>query len=153
MTTIHFTTAIKAPIKTVFDLNRNIDIHKQSIAKSNETAIAGKTSGLINLNETVTWRGKHFGIYLTHQSLISAMQIPTYFVDEMVEGRFKSFKHQHFFIEEKGCTIMKDIIEYETPFGIFGKIFDYFFLKKHLISFISERNTFLKNCAEKISIT
>ena len=149
MTTIHLTTKIKAPIQTVFDLNRNIDIHKLSISKSNEKAIDGITSGLINLNETVTWKGKHFGVYQTHKSLISAMEAPNYFVDEMVEGRFKSFAHQHTFTEENGVIIMQDEIQYETPFGIFGKLFDKFILKDYLTTLIKERNEFVKNLAEK----
>lgn len=149
MTTIHLTTKIYAPIKTVFDINRNIDIHKLSASKSKEIAISGVTSGLINLNETVTWRGKHFGIYLTHKSLISAMEIPNYFVDEMLEGNFKSFKHRHTFTEENGITIMKDLIEYETPFGIFGKIFDKILLENHLTNFIKERNNYLKKLSEE----
>jgi ligand-binding SRPBCC domain-containing protein len=148
MTTITLTTKIKAPINKVFDFNRNIDIHKSSTSKSNETAIHGVTSGLINLNETVTWRGKHFGIYLTHESIISAMEIPTYFVDEMVKGRFKSFKHQHTFKEENGFTIMEDQIQYETPFGIFGSIFDKLILRNYFTNFIIERNHFIKNLAE-----
>lgn len=75
MTTIHLSTKIKASKQVIFDLSRNIDIHKLSTAKSNETAIDGVTSGLINVNETVTWRGKHFGFYLTHKSIISAMNL------------------------------------------------------------------------------
>ncbi|MBB1192265.1 cell division protein [Flavobacterium sp. SOK18b] len=149
MTTIQLTTRINAPIELIFDLSRNIDVHQQSTAKSNETAIDGVTSGLINLNETVTWRGKHFGVYLKHKSLISAMEIPTYFVDEMLEGKFKSFKHQHTFIQKKGFVIMEDKIQYETPYGIFGKLFDLLLLKNHLSSFISERNSFIKTLAEK----
>ncbi|MCF6142181.1 SRPBCC family protein [Flavobacterium sp. K77] len=148
MTTIQLTTRINAPIEIIFDLSRNIDIHQQSTSKSHETAIDGVTSGLINLNETVTWRGKHFGVYLKHKSLISAMEIPTYFVDEMLEGKFKSFKHQHTFIQKKGFVIMEDKIQYETPYGIFGKFFDHFLLKKHLTKFISERNSFIKSVAE-----
>ena len=148
MTTIKLTTEINAPIQIVFDLNRNIDIHKQSTSKSNETAIAGVTSGLINKNETVTWRGKHFGFYLTHKSIISEMKIPHYFVDEMIEGRFKKFKHQHFFKQENEKTIMFDVIEYETPFGIAGRFFDYILLKKHLTNFIQQRNKFIKILAE-----
>jgi ligand-binding SRPBCC domain-containing protein len=148
MTTINLTTKINAPINKVFDLNRNIDIHKLSTSKSNETAIDGVTSGLINWNETVTWRGKHFGIYLTHKSIISAMQFPNYFVDEMTKGRFKTFKHQHTFKKENGTTIMEDNIQYETPFGIFGSIFDKFILKNYLTNFITERNHFIKNLAE-----
>jgi ligand-binding SRPBCC domain-containing protein len=97
MTTINITTKVKAPIQKVFDINRNIDIHQQSASKTNEVAIAGVTSGLINLNETVTWRGKHFGFYLTHKSRMTAMNFYDYFVDEMEEGKFKYFKHEHFF--------------------------------------------------------
>ena len=149
MTTINLITKINAPIQTVFDLNRNIDIHKLSISKSKETAIDGITTGLINLNETVTWRGKHFGIYQTHKSLISEMEIPFSFVDEMVEGRFKNFKHYHTFTEENGIVIMKDEIQYKTPFGMLGKLFDKLILKNYLIILIKERNDFVKNLAEK----
>lgn len=148
MTTIKLITKINAPINNVFDLNRNIDIHKLSTSKSKETAIAGVTSGLINGNETVTWRGKHFGLYLTHKSLISAMEFPNYFVDEMIEGRFKNFKHEHTFVAKEGKTVMIDTIEYQTPFGIFGKLFDKWILKNYLTDFITERNQFIKNLAE-----
>ena len=148
MTTINLTTKIKASKKTVFDDSRNIDVHQQSASKSNEKAIAGITSGLINLNETVTWRGKHFGFYLTHKSRITAMDLYDYFVDEMEEGKFKTFKHEHFFEEENGVTIMKDKLQYETPFGILGKLFDVLFLKKHLTKFLLERNKTLKEVSE-----
>ena len=76
------------------------------------------------------------------------MEFPNYFVDEMIEGRFKSFKHQHTFIEENGIIIMKDKIEYETPFGIFGKLFDKLILKNYLTAFIQKRNEFIKILAE-----
>lgn len=149
MTTINLTTKIKAPKQIVFDASRNIDIHQQSASKTSEVAIAGITSGLINLNETVTWRGKHFGVYLTHKSRITAMTFYDYFVDEMEKGKFKSFRHEHFFEEQNGVTIMKDKMQYEAPFGFFGKVFDSLFLKKHLIRFLLERNKILKEVAEK----
>ncbi|GGF07318.1 SRPBCC family protein [Flavobacterium limi] len=148
MTTIHLITKINAPIKTVFDVSRDIDIHQQSAAPSKEKAIAGVTYGLISLNETVTWRGKHFGFYLTHKSRITAMDLYNYFVDEMEEGKFKNFRHQHFFEEINGVTIMTDQLQYETPFGIIGKLFDALFLKNHLIYFLMERNKILKKIAE-----
>ncbi|WP_310554866.1 SRPBCC family protein [Flavobacterium sp.] len=148
MTAIHLTTIINAPKQIVFDLSRNIDVHQDSASNTNETAIAGVTSGLINLNETVTWRGKHFGFYLTHKSRMTAMNFYDYFVDEMEEGKFKSFKHEHFFEEKNNKTIMTDNLEYETPFGIIGKLFNALFLKKHLTHFIMERNKVLKNLAE-----
>jgi ligand-binding SRPBCC domain-containing protein len=149
MTTIELITNIKAPIQNVFDVSRNIDIHQQSASKTNEIVIDGVTSGLINYNETVTWRGKHFGVYLTHKSRITAMTFCDYFVDEMEEGKFKSFKHEHFFEEKHGTTTMTDKLRYETPYGIFGKLFDYLFLKKHLTDFLLHRNQILREQSEK----
>ena len=148
MTTINLITKINAPKQIVFDLARNIDIHQISASQTNEKAIAGTTSGLINLNETVTWRGKHFGFNLTHKSRMTAMDLYDYFVDEMEEGKFKSFKHEHSFVEKEGKTVMVDNLIYETPFAIFGKLFDKFILKNYLTDFITKRNSILKNLAE-----
>lgn len=149
MTTINLTTKINAPIQMVFDTARDIDLHQKSTATSNEKAIAGVTSGLINQDETVTWRGKHFGFYLTHKSRIIKMDLYDYFLDEMEEGKFKSFKHKHYFKEVNGVTIMKDHLQYETPFWFFGKLFDIFLLKRHLTSFLLERNKVLKEISER----
>jgi ligand-binding SRPBCC domain-containing protein len=148
MTTINLTTKIKAPVQIVFDFSRNIDIHQQSASKTNEIAIAGVTSGLINHNETVTWQGKHFGLYLTHKSRITAMTFYDYFADEMEEGKFKTFKHEHHFKEENGITTMTDQLQYETPFGILGRLFDFLFLKKHLTYFLLNRNQVLRELSE-----
>ena len=148
MTTIRLITKINAPIQTVFDLARSIDIHEQSTAQSNEKAIAGRTSGLIELGETVTFRGKHFGFYLNHQSKITEMENPNYFVDEMVKGHFKSFRHEHSFVTQNGTTAMIDYLQYKTPFGILGKLFNKLLLKKHLTGFLLKRDEMLKNLAE-----
>lgn len=152
MTTIQLTTKINAPIQIVFDTARDIDLHQKSTATSNEKAIAGVTTGVINEGETVTWRGKHFGFYLTHKTRITKMDFYDYFLDEMEEGNFKSFRHKHHFKEINGVTIMKDLLQYETPFGIFGKLFDVLLLKKHLTKFLLERNKILTETAEKESI-
>lgn len=148
MTTIQLTTKINAPIQIVFDNARNIDIHQLSASKSKEKAIAGVTTGLINKGETVTWKGKHFGIYLQHQSILSEMEFPNFFIDEQLKGHFKSYRHQHLFEEINGYTIMNDILEYETPFGFIGKLFDLLILKKHLKVFLLHRNEILKKTSE-----
>ena len=149
MTTIQLITKIKADPKTVFDLSRNIDVHQTSMTASKEKANAGRTSGLINLNETVTWQGKHFGLPLKHQSKITKMSLHDSFTDEMVEGSFKSFKHEHIFNDENGITVMIDNLQYETPCGIFGKISDWLFLKKYMTNLIRKHNRFIKTAAEK----
>jgi len=148
MTTIRLITKIKAPIKTVFDLARDIDVHQEAASANREKAIAGRTSGVIALGETVTWRGKHFGLYLQHQSKITEMECPTYFVDEMERGHFKSFRHEHTFVTNDETTVMIDQLEYETPMGILGKGFDKWLLEKHLTQFLLHRNKVLKSLAE-----
>ncbi len=149
MTTINLQTLIQAPIEVVFNAARNIDLHMDSAIHTKEKAIAGKTSGVIELYETVTWRGKHFGLYLKHQSKITSLRYPTYFIDEMIQGHFKSFKHQHIFKKTETRTEMIDILEYKVPYGALGEIFDRLFLKKHLIRFLSGRNQFIKTEIEK----
>ena len=148
MTTIKLHTTINTPIETVFNNCRNIDLHTKSAYQTNEKAIDGKTSGLIKKGETVTWKGKHFGFYVKHQSIISEMQYPSYFVDEQLNGKFKKFKHKHTFKRENNSVLMIDELVYEVPFGIIGKLFDKLLLKNHLTQFIIQRNKFIKSISE-----
>lgn len=148
MPIIQLQTKIKADITIVFDLSRSIDLHEISTAKTNEKAIAGKTSGLIELNENVTWRARHFGIYQVLTSKITEFERPNYFVDEMLKGAFKNFRHEHIFKEVNGVTIMIDIFDYTSPLGFLGKIADRLFLKKYMTSLLDDRNQVIKKFAE-----
>jgi len=148
MPTINLTTTIHAPIHIVFDLARSIDLHQISTEQTQEKAIAGKTSGLIELHESVTWRAKHFGTYQTLTTKITAFDKPNYFVDEMVQGAFKSFVHTHKFEEVPEGTIMTDIFQYQSPLGILGKLADVLFLKNYMQRFLTKRNEVIKVYAE-----
>ena len=148
MPVIQLETFIKADQKIVFDLARSIDLHQVSTAHTNERAIAGKISGLIELNEWVTWEAKHFGIVQKLSSKITAMIYPDYFVDEMVSGAFKSFKHQHIFKAKGGETIMTDVFDYVSPYGILGKLADWLFLKQYMRDLLVQRNNVIKEHAE-----
>lgn len=150
MPVICITTVINADIKTVFDLSRSIEAHETSTSQTKEKAIGGKTSGLMELGESVTWRAKHFGIYQTLTAKITAMESPSYFADEMVKGAFKSFKHEHFFEQNGKETTMKDVFEYASPFGIIGKLADKLFLKRYMTNFLVKRNQIIKQQAEQI---
>ncbi|PQJ21964.1 SRPBCC family protein [Tenacibaculum sp. SG-28] len=148
MPRIELKTEIKADRNIVFDLSRSIDLHKISTLHTNEEAIAGKTSGLIGLNESVTWRAKHFGIYQKLTSKITEFDKPNYFTDEMVKGAFAEFKHQHHFTELNGGTLMTDFFDYKSPLGLFGKLADKLFLKKYMTDLLIKRNLIVKEFAE-----
>lgn len=148
MAVITLVTEINAPIERCFDLARSIDLHSYSTAQTQEKAIAGVTSGLIQLNETVTWEAIHFGVRQRLTSRITQMEFPVYFVDEQVKGIFRSIYHQHKFEEKEGKVWMTDIFEFKSPLGILGKIANVLFLKKYLTRFILRRNNIIKHCAE-----
>ncbi len=148
MPRIELNTEINAPIDVVFDLSRSIDLHLKTTERTKERAISGRTSGLIGLNETVTWRAKHLGFTQNLTTQITVMQRPDIFVDEMTKGIFKSMCHQHLFLEENNSTLMIDIFEFESPMGFLGKLANRLFLKRYLERFIVERNTHIKEIAE-----
>lgn len=148
MPIITLKTEVHANCASVFDLSRRIDIHIQSTKHSNEKAIAGKTSGLMEMGDWVTWRAKHFGVYQNLTSEITAFTYPTYFMDEQKKGIFKSFKHEHFFEETKYGTLMTDVFNYASPLGFIGKIADSIFLKNYMKRFLEIRNKLIKQVAE-----
>jgi ligand-binding SRPBCC domain-containing protein len=140
---------INAPIERVFDLARSIDVHKISTKHTNETAIAGKTSGLIELHDTVTWRAKHLGFYQTLTSKITQYNRPYFFEDCMLEGIFNGFQHQHIFEKiDDNKTMMKDEFNYTSPFGIIGKIADKLFLENYMRQLLIKRNHVIKEIAK-----
>jgi ligand-binding SRPBCC domain-containing protein len=148
MAKIHLTSFIAAPVERVFDLSRSISLHKISTAHTKEEAIAGVTTGLININETVTWRARHLFKTRLHITTIPQMEIPVYFIDEMTKGDFKSFRHQHYFKPVENGTIMIDILEFESPYGFIGRWFNFLYLKKYLEKFLIKRNQTIIQYAE-----
>ncbi|MUU77215.1 SRPBCC family protein [Winogradskyella endarachnes] len=148
MPKIEIKTLIKADLKTCFDLARSIDFHKESMSDFKERAVAGKTSGLIELGEWVTWEAKHFGVTQQLTSKITAFESPTYFVDEMVSGAFKSFKHEHIFQIKNEQTLMIDKFHFVSPFGFMGKLANVLFLKQYMHNLLQTRNQLLKHQAE-----
>jgi ligand-binding SRPBCC domain-containing protein len=148
MPIIHLITEINAPIKRCFDLSRSIDLHMLSTHKTNERAIAGRISGLVEEGDTVTWQATHLGIRQKLGSKISVVQSPIYFTDEMIFGAFKRFHHQHIFEEMDSKTIMTDKFDYTSPLGIIGKMADRIFLISYMKRFLTERNALIKEFAE-----
>jgi len=149
MPVIELTTDINAPIERVFDLSTSIELHMLSTKITNEKAIAGRTSGLITLNETVTWRAKHFGIYQKLTVQITAYKRPSFFIDEMIKGIFSGMKHIHQFeLSKTGTTTMTDKFCYSAPLGFIGKIADRIFLKSYMKNFLVIRNGEIKRIAE-----
>lgn len=148
MANIHLTTFIAAPAQRVFDLSRSINLHKISAVHTSEQAVAGVVTGLINLNETVTWQAKHLLKKRLLTIAITAFENPLYFCDEMTKGDFKSFKHEHYFKTVQNGVIMIDMVDFESPYGWLGRFFNRLYLTNYLRRFLLHRNSVIKAYAE-----
>ncbi len=149
MPIIKLQTRISAPVEVVFDLSRSIDLHIKSTAHTREKAIAGRTSGLIGLDEEVTWEARHFGVLQQLTTRITQYNRPHHFRDSMVRGAFRRFDHDHIFeVEDAGVTLMKDVFDYTSPFHILGHLADFLFLKRYMTRLLTVRNDLIKTVAE-----
>lgn len=148
MPVIYLETKIKAKIGICFDLSRSIDLHQISTAKSNEKAVNGKTNGLIQQDEFVTWQAIHFGIKQKLSSRITQFERPFHFRDEQIKGAFKYIIHDHYFESKRDITIMKDNFKFESPYSFAGKIFDKMILTNYMTKLLLERNQVIKEYAE-----
>jgi len=149
MSTFRIVTEIAAPIELCFDLSRDIDFHSTSLEHTGERAVAGRTSGLIELGESVTWEARHLGVKQRLTSKITAFDRPTYFRDEMTRGAFKSFAHDHRFESRNGITIMTDDVDFRSPFGPIGWLVDLLFMTGYLRRLIAGRARAIKREAEE----
>jgi ligand-binding SRPBCC domain-containing protein len=152
MSGIHLETTIAAPIQVVFDLARDVDFHQRSVAHTGEKAVGGRTSGRLDLGETVTWRARHLGRSWSLTSRITVFEPPMRFVDEQVSGPFAWFRHEHRFEPIEGGTLMIDDWEHAAPFGVVGRIADALVVGRLLRRLLEARNAALAREAESLAV-
>lgn len=138
-------TRAQVSVERLFDQSLSIDAHLESMARSGERAVAGVTSGLIGLGETVTWSARHFGWRFRMTSEIIALDRPRRFVDEQVRGPFRTFRHEHRFETHDGQTVMTDVLTIASP--VFGRLAERLVLVPYLRRLIRQRNDVLVRAA------
>lgn len=148
MPLIQLETKIEAPRDRVFDLARSIDAHMASTEGTNERAIDGRTSGLIEMGETVTWEARHLGVRQRLTVRVTSFDRPHAFGDEMISGAFASMKHSHEFLPDGAGTLMRDEFHFSAPLGLLGRIAEWMFLTRYMTSFLQSRSQALKALAE-----
>jgi ligand-binding SRPBCC domain-containing protein len=148
MPIIELITLVRAPRERCFDLSRSVDLHVQSTSKTGERAIAGKTQGLLELGDQVTWRARHFGIWQNLTSRMTIFDRPHHFRDSMVRGAFSRFDHDHFFADVPDGTEIRDVFDFTSPLGPLGRIADILVLKQYMTNFLEERNRILTRVAQ-----
>lgn len=148
MPVITLTTEIAASVETVFDLSRSIDLHVESTSQTKEKAVAGRTSGLIELGETVTWEATHFFLRQRLTVCIKQFDRPRHFRDSMVSGAFLRFDHDHHFESCDIGTAMTDVFDFTSPLGPLGHLANWLFVTRHMRNLLASRNQLIKSIAE-----
>jgi len=148
MPTIRLETYIEAPAERCFDLSLSVDMHRHSTAQTHERPIAGVTTGVMKLGDTVTWEAIHFGIKQHLTSKITAYERPHRFIDEMVRGAFQEIKHIHEFVPQPSGTLMIDMFTFRAPLGLLGRLAETLVLTRYMKGLLLTRNRYLKLVAE-----
>ena len=139
MPTLIIETRINAAPETCFDLIR------QASRETNVQTI----NGAFEKGQTVTFQSSFLGFEQNLTLEITEFERPKIFIDEMIKGNFKTFRHTHeFTLQNNSQTLLKDVFEWTSPFGIVGRIFDEMFLIKRLRKISLRRNQRLKQISE-----
>ena len=150
MTEIVVRTLIAAPVEVCFDLARDVALHAESAAFSGERLVPpGRSSGVLEAGDLVCFEGKHFGVRQRFCAKITHLDRPHVFVDEMVEGAFRSLRHTHWFSPFENGTLMTDHLVWRSPLGPLGALADLLFVKRHMEWFVRTKQEALKRMAER----
>lgn len=145
---VSITNLIDAPRDVCFDLSRSVEAHIQSTPGTAERAVGGVTTGLLGSGDQVTWDAVHLGRRRRMTVGITVLNRPDYFVDEMIAGPFRSFRHFHGFQQERTGTRMIDIMSYTVPAGWLGRLIDRLILESYMRHLLVQRVAVLKSIAE-----
>lgn len=85
-----------------------------------------------------------FGIPVKWKTVITQVNKPFQFADMQAKGPYKKWIHVHTFIEKENGTLVKDEVTYALPFGIFGRIAHFLFVRKNLNHIFEFRRKTLK---------
>lgn len=75
---------------------------------------------------------------------ITHIEDPFYFVDEQRFGTYKMWHHEHIFKDNGDGTItMDDVVSYVVPFGIIGRLANYFIIRNKINEIFNYRKEVL----------
>lgn len=141
-------TTIAAPPERVFDCARDAGLHLRSLASTGERAVEGRSEGLLEPGEEVTWEGRHLLLRWRMKVRIVHYERPRWFRDVQVQGPFTSFQHDHYFEPVRGGTRMTDRVAFRMPLGGPGRYVGIAVVVPHLRRLLLRRNEVLRAAAE-----
>jgi ligand-binding SRPBCC domain-containing protein len=149
MATIRLETYIAAAPERVFDAARDMDIHARCAVGTKERVVAAPEGGMLALGDEVTFEAVHLGVRQRLTARVVEYDRPHRFMDEMTRGAFARLRHSHEFDPSGSGTVMTDVLEFASPGGPLGTLFDWLFLTHYMRRFLVRKSMLMKDLIEK----
>ena len=87
----------------------------------------------------IAYRLRWHGLALRWLTEIQRWNPPTEFVDVQVHGPYRLWHHTHSFEPRDGRTLIRDVVRYELPFGLLGRLVHAWVVKSNLEAIFTYR--------------
>jgi ligand-binding SRPBCC domain-containing protein len=96
-------------------------------------------------------RLSRFGISVFWGVYVEEFDAGQSYVDRQTQGPFSYWRHAHIFEDHSQGCILKDVVEYDFPFGIFGKLTMDLYFKNELERVFVHRHKAIQEALIKIN--
>jgi len=80
----------------------------------------------------IDYRLSVFGLGMNWRARIESQTPEESFVDTQERGPYASWHHTHTFHEVEGGTLIRDVVQYQMPFGLLGRLAHGLFVQRWL---------------------
>lgn len=85
-----------------------------------------------------------FNIPMRWVTEITQVNKPHFFIDSQLHGPYKIWHHQHHFEENEKGVLMTDIVTYEPPLGILGRLANKLMIEKQVEQIFAYRREYIE---------
>lgn len=118
---LHRTQWVPGGLATVFDFFRRPENLKRITPPWLDLGVESATDPVIRVGTRIHYRFRWLALPLRWETEITAYDENRMFVDEMVRGPYRHWRHRHVFREENDGVTLEDRVEYALPFGPVGR--------------------------------
>jgi ligand-binding SRPBCC domain-containing protein len=145
MITVRTTTQVNAPIERCFQLSLSAALRQEAVGSE---PVSGRTTGLIGLDDKVTWAKGLFGWGSRQENRVEALRPDLFFREVSSVESPGRLEHDHHFAPMNDGTRIRDEIQCSAPEGWRGLIAERFFLRRRMTEYLKRRNAIIKQAAE-----
>ncbi|MDY3200680.1 MAG: hypothetical protein RBQ84_06985 [Arcobacter sp.] len=116
---------INCDIKSLFDFH--IDTNNIKKITPTDTKVELLTKDFKpQISKILKIKSTKYFIPMFWEVKIEKIDEPSLLVDVALKSPFAFWEHKHIFIKHGNISELKDVITFNMPFGIFGKLFEWF---------------------------